>query len=89
MSQTFNGSDFPLDGSLKPIPRVFPQGGVMEEKLEEREYCYNVKLPDPHCQHCIWLEWNTATLTCSNRKRMICDLYIEEVFGSFISKTLN
>jgi hypothetical protein len=61
----------------------------MEEKIEEKQYCYNFKLPDPQCQQCIWLEWNAATLTCQNRKRMICDLYIEEVFGTLISKTLN
>jgi hypothetical protein len=61
----------------------------MEEKLSENHFCYNLKLPDPQCHQCIWLEWSETALTCRNRKRMICDLYVEEVFGNSISKTVN
>jgi hypothetical protein len=65
------------------------EGGVMEEKLLKNHFCYNLKLPDLQCQQCIWLEWNERNLSCLNRKRMICSLYVEEVFGNLISKTLN
>ena len=61
----------------------------MEEKLQKNTFCYNVKLPDLQCQQCIWLEWNEIDLSCLNRKRMICSLYMEEVFGNFIPKTVN
>jgi hypothetical protein len=61
----------------------------MEEKRPERQFCYNLKLSDPQCQHCLWLEWNESNLACRNRKQMVCDLYLEEVFGNLISNTLN
>lgn len=61
----------------------------MEDKIPEYPVCFNLKLPDPQCQQCIWLEWNENALTCQNRKRMICGLYIEEVFGAMISNTVN
>jgi hypothetical protein len=67
----------------------FPQGGAMDEKLQENHFCYNIKLPDDQCYRCIWLEWSENTSNCLNRKRMICSLYIEEVFGDFIPKTVN
>ena len=61
----------------------------MEEKMQKNTFYYNVKLPDLQCQQCIWLEWNEKDLSCLNRKRMICGLYVEEVFGNFIPKTVN
>jgi hypothetical protein len=61
----------------------------MENKFQDSIYCYNLKLPDTQCQECIWLEWSEKTLTCLNRKRMICNIYIEEVFGKLIPKTVN
>ncbi|MBI4764999.1 MAG: hypothetical protein HY787_10390 [Deltaproteobacteria bacterium] len=61
----------------------------MEEKPQKNQVCYNVKLPDSQCYHCIWLEWNQNRLYCLNRKRMVCNLYIEEVFGELVTKTIN
>jgi len=61
----------------------------MEEKWQESQYCYNLKLPDSQCHQCIWLEWSESTSNCLNRKRMVCSLYIEEVFGNLLSKTVN
>ena len=61
----------------------------MEEKLEKTPFCYNLKLPDTQCHQCIWLEWNQKGLNCLNRKRMVCTLYIEEVFGNLVTKTIN
>ena len=61
----------------------------MEEKWQKTQICYNVKLPDSQCYQCIWLEWSQDGLDCLNRKRMVCTLYIEEVFGNLIPKTLN
>lgn len=61
----------------------------MEEKFQDNQFCYNLKLPDPQCHHCIWLEWSEKSSNCLNRKRMICCLYIEEVFQNLIPKTIN
>lgn len=61
----------------------------MEEKQQKHQVCYNVKLPDSQCHQCIWLEWNQNRLSCLNRKRMVCNLYIEEIFGGLVSKTVN
>ncbi len=61
----------------------------MEEKSEKPPFCYNLKLPDTQCHQCIWLEWNQKGLNCLNRKRMVCTLYIEEVFGNLVTKTIN
>jgi hypothetical protein len=61
----------------------------MEGKRRKNHFCYNVKLPDLQCHQCIWLEWSEKELDCLNRKQMICSLYIEEVFGALIPKTVN
>ncbi len=61
----------------------------MEEKVVKDHICYNVKLPDSQCHQCIWLEWNQNQLKCLNRKRMVCNLFIEETFGSLVTKTVN
>ena len=61
----------------------------MEGKWQENPSCFNLKLPDLQCQQCIWLEWNEKSLTCLNRKRMICSLYVEEIFGDLLPKTIN
>lgn len=61
----------------------------MEEKFEKTSLCYNLKLPDSQCHQCIWLEWNQKGLNCLNRKRMVCNLYIEEIFGNLMTKTIN
>lgn len=61
----------------------------MEERSPENTFCFNLKLPDLQCQQCIWLEWNEKSLSCLNRKRMICSLYVEEIFGDLITKTVN
>ena len=61
----------------------------MKEKVQKTPVCYNLKLPDSQCQHCIWLELNQNGLNCLNRKRMVCTLYIEEVFGNLVPKTIN
>lgn len=61
----------------------------MEEKLQRAQFCYNLKLPDSQCHQCIWLEWNQSGLNCLNRKRMVCILYVEEVFGNLVTKTVN
>jgi hypothetical protein len=64
-------------------------GEIMKEKSENRRFCFNLKLPDHQCQQCIWLEWNEDASTCLNRKRMICNLYVEEVFGNLVSERIN
>jgi hypothetical protein len=61
----------------------------MEEKAREWMPCLNLKMPDPQCQHCIWLELNTETSHCRNRKKMVCTLYVDEVFGALSSKSIN
>jgi hypothetical protein len=61
----------------------------MEGKRQRTHFCYNLRLPDLQCQQCIWLEWSEKELSCLNRKRMICNLYVEEVFGDIVPKTLN
>jgi|GEM_PF-1355344 hypothetical protein len=61
----------------------------MEEKEEKISVCFNHKLPDVQCGYCIWLEWTDDGLDCLNRKKMVCSLYLEELFGENISKTLN
>jgi hypothetical protein len=66
-----------------------PQGGGMDGNRQRNHFCYNVKLPDLQCQQCIWLEWSDKERSCLNRRRMICNLYIEEVFGDTVSKTIN
>ena len=68
---------------------TFFKGEAMEERGQKAQVCYNLKLPDSQCHHCIWLEWNQNGLNCLNRKRMVCTLYIEEVFGNLIPKTIN
>ena len=61
----------------------------MEGQNRKGDFCLNLKLPDNQCQQCIWLEWSKEDSCCLNRKRMICNLYVEEVFGNLISKTIN
>ena len=61
----------------------------MEEKALKDPICYNLKLPDSQCHQCIWLEWNQNRMKCLNRNRMVCNLYVEEVFGSLVTKTVN
>jgi hypothetical protein len=61
----------------------------MEEKNWERAWCHNIKMPDPQCQYCLWLEWNPQYSQCKNRKKIICTLHVEEVFGALGTKTIN
>ncbi|MCU0578916.1 MAG: hypothetical protein MUF69_05145 [Desulfobacterota bacterium] len=68
----------------------FPEGGAaMEEKERVWGYCHNLKMPDPQCQYCLWLEWNSQYSHCKNRKKIICALHVDEVFGTLSSKTIN
>jgi hypothetical protein len=61
----------------------------MEEKVREWMPCLNLKMPDPQCQQCLWLELNPETLHCNNRQKIICNLYVEEVFGALGTKSIN
>jgi hypothetical protein len=61
----------------------------LEEKERERAFCHNLKVPDPQCHSCLWLEWNSQYSHCKNRKKIICGLYVDEVFGALGSKALN
>jgi hypothetical protein len=61
----------------------------MEERRQKTQICYNLKLPDSQCHQCIWLEWNQTGLNCLNRKRMVCVLYVEEIFGNLVTKSMN
>ena len=61
----------------------------MEGKAREWLPCLNLKMPDQQCQHCIWLELNPETSNCRNRKKMVCALYVDEVFGSLSTKSIN
>jgi hypothetical protein len=61
----------------------------MKEETEKGFFCYNLKVSDPQCLECIWLEWSERTLSCLNRKKMICSLHIEEIFGNLTTNTIN
>lgn len=61
----------------------------MEGKEWEWALCHNVKMPDPQCRYCLWLEWDHQYSNCQNRKKIICALYVDEVFGNLITKTIN
>lgn len=61
----------------------------MEEKEEKIPFCFNHKLPHYKCGYCVWLEWTDDGMDCLNRKKMVCALHIEEVFGETLTKTLN
>ena len=61
----------------------------MEEKGDKLPVCFNHKLPDSQCCYCVWLEWSEDGTDCRNRKKMVCTLHIEDVFGDLIPKTLN
>ncbi len=61
----------------------------MEEKAREWMPCLNLKMPDPQCQHCLWLELSPKTLHCTNRQKIICTLYVDEVFGALSTKSIN
>lgn len=61
----------------------------MQEKAKETLHCYNLKIPDPQCQDCIWLEWDRQNGRCKNRQKIICNLYVDEVFGSLSTQTIN
>ena len=77
-------------GAKKCLVPVSPNGGGgVEEKEREGCYCHNVKMPDPQCQYCLWLEWNSQYSLCKNRNKIICALYVEEVFGTLSTKTIN
>ena len=61
----------------------------MEEKVRVKLPCHNLKMPDPQCQDCLWLEWNAQYSNCQNRQKIICTLYVDEVFGHLVPKTIN
>jgi hypothetical protein len=48
----------------------------------------NLKRPlMPECNGCIWYEREERNSDCLNRKKIICKLYIEKLFGDLKAGT--
>ena len=57
------------------------------EKLKDSRVIRLKRSSMPECNGCIWYERDGRNSDCINRKKIICRLYIEKLFGDLNAGT--